>query len=253
VPGSGHLYKRQFRKGLPALAAAVILGLVTTRYLYVPLGAWTMGLYCMLGGWAVFDCALHMPRVAAWQRFLMGLAIVGAILLFLTPVAEALSGLWPTFEVTIAARIGPFPAGTAMEFDRHAYEFSDPAIGDVVYTRGRQINTVLGGPGDVVDWNTRELRVNGELRPGIAPLRTEIPAPAFTTTVPDHRYLVLPRALGDAVGDRGAYQDLVIPQAQVLRADILYRYKGHVPVDSNATGGKGDAHGPGTDPVEVRQ
>ncbi len=252
LPGSGHLYKRQLKKGLPALAAAVVLGLVTTRYLYVPLGTWTMGFYCMLGGWAVFDCALHMPRVAAWQRFLMGLAIVGAILLCLTPVAESLNGLWPTFEVTIATRIGPFPAGSTLEFERHAYDVSDPAIGDLVFTRDRQINIVLGVPGDVVNWDTRDLRVNGELRPGIAPLRTEIPAPSFHTTLPAHRYLVLPRALGDAVGDRGAYQDLVIPEAQVPLADILYRYKGSVPVDSEATRAKGEADGSGANPLEVR-
>lgn len=253
LPGSGHLYLRQFRKGLPAVAVAIVLALVMTRYLHTSAGTWTMGFYCMLGGWAIFDCALRLPRAVPWQRLLLGLALAGTLLLFLTPVAVWLNGFWPVYEVTIAASLGPFPAGSAMEFDRHAYDEADPEIGDIVYTRARQINTVLGGPGDHVEWDTRTLLVNGEARPGVVPLVSGITPPSFSTTVPDHRYLVLPRVFGGAAERTRIYQEMVLPQAQVLRQDILYRYVGDVPVKLDSTHTRGDAHGPGTDPAEVRE
>jgi len=253
LPGSGHLYLRQLKKGLPTLLVAVALGLVTSRYVYTTLGAWTMGFYCMLGGWALFDCALHMPRTRPWQRLLLGLALVSALLLLLTPVAGRLNTYWRIYEVTIAASLGPFPEGTTMEFDRLSYVDRDPQIGDIVYTRERQINTVLGGPGDFVEWNTKTLSINGEERPEVVPLVSGITPPSFSTTLPDHHYLVLPRVFGVAAEETRTYERLVIPHAQLLRSDILYRYVGVVPVRLDPTRAKGDSRGPGADPAEIRQ
>ena len=215
LPGSGHLYSRQYRKGLPAMALAVVLALVTTRYLYTSAGTWTMGLYCMLGGWALFDCALRLPRAAPWQRYLFALALVGALLLLLTPVAQRLNGFWRIYEVTIASPLGPFPEGAAMQFDRQAYLTREPELGDLVYTRERQINVVLGGPGDDVKWDTETLFVNGEERPDVRPLAAGVTLPSFAVSVPDGHYLVLPRVFGVAAEETEVYERLVIPHALV--------------------------------------
>ncbi len=253
LPGAGHLYLRQFRKGLPTTAVAVVLGLVMTRYLYTATGTWTIGFYCMLGGWALFDCALRLPRSTAWQRFLLGLALVSALLLLLTPVAERLNGFWRIYEITIAAPLGPFPEGAALQFDRQSYVSRDPEIGDLVFTRARQINIVLGGPGDYVQWDTATLKVNGEERPGIRPLAAGVTPPSFSATVPKGHYLVLPRVFGDAAGETRLYQSLVIPEALVPRRDVLYRYAGAPPVQLEPTRAEGDSHGPGAVPAQIRQ
>jgi hypothetical protein len=253
LPGSGHLYLGRVGRGLPVLAVAVVVALVATRYLWVPLGTWTLGLYCALGAWALLDCALRLPGQSAWQRYLLGLALVSALWLLLNPLAILGNRLWPFHELVLDAPLGPFSPGDHLTFERHAYDHALPEIGDVVLTRENQVNTVLGTPGDVVEWDGQTLWVNGALRKGIRPLKSDAPVPPFRATVRNGHYLVLPRALGDAVGETRAYESLVIPQAQIPRRDVLYRLANKVPIELSAEPTEVGDDGPGTNTAEIRE
>jgi hypothetical protein len=231
LPGSGHLYRGRRDRGLLLLAAAFVLAVVATRYLYTTAGAWAFGGYCMVAAGALFDCVLVVPGETPIQRYLFGLATVIGLWILLTPVAEGLNRLWPTYIITIQSQTGPFPPGTTLALDRRAYRNTVPQRGDVVMTRQHQLDVVLGCPEEHVLWKEGVLYIDDEPQPGIRPFSRGGKPPDFRVFLPADYYLVLPHAVGAGADDSNTFQNLVIPEAVVHRNDILYRYAGPLPVE----------------------
>ena len=229
VPGLGHLYMGRVRRGLIILALALPAMYVAVEFVRMQPGAWGLSVWAMLAAFCVFDLVLRPAVEVDWRWYLaptlLAVALWAGAYGALTPVAEQRR----YFQVTLEMTHGPFESGTVLTFDRHAYGDSTPQFGDLVRTSDEAFDFVLGVPGDEVRWMEGVLSRNGEVQEMVRPLAFGGNPPNFEIEVPEGRYLVLPRAWGEAVHQDNGFRRYVAPVALVPAKNILYRFTGEVP------------------------
>jgi len=231
VPGLGHLYLGRWRGAAALLPLGVLCFVAASRYYGTAPAVWALSLYLGLAVASIFLVGALQVEGPSWLRF----AVVMVLVLLLWPMldmsARRANRWWPTFFVTVDMTHGPFRPDDRVEFRRHSFDRRSPELGELVMTRTRTMDVVLGLPGDLVEWNGKEVYRNGELQESsLRPLSYQGNPPQFEIEVPQGYYLVLPAARGNDATDPIQFRNVVLPAALVPEQDIWYAYVGPYPL-----------------------
>jgi len=238
VPGLGHLYLKRWRGAAILVPLGALCFVVAARYYGTAPAVWAMSLYAGLAVASIFLVGSVRVEGPTWLRFIVLTVLIMLVWPFLDMAAMRAGRLWPTFYVTVDMDHGPFEAGTRLEFRRHAFDTRRPGLGEMVLTRTRTLDVVLGLPGDLVEWRNEGLYRNGERQDdALRPLAYRGNPPPFEVEVPGGHFLLLPAARGYDARDPIQFRNVILPAALVPERDIWYAFVGPYPL-----GPSGAAH-----------
>ncbi len=247
VPGMGHLWQGQRRRGVYiALCYALLMffGVVFYGYFLCNL---CFGLAIGLHAFAVYDV---LPDDANDERPSRLLAVgVYALMLFAIyiPLYQAVTSVVEGFAVGFDTGSEIVQNGDVLLVDKRDAALSHLRRGDIVlfetreqpmgygmFAGGRTLDRIIGLPGDLVETVGGRLMVNGRPLPAERlPLNTGFALDGVSARVPRDKLLIIPSMLNVQVHGHGYVQvdvnaliraQILVPVTQVVgRAFMIYK------------------------------